>query len=460
MIDFDYLSQNIENQKEFFLRGHTRSLGFRRQQLTTMWHLVKDNESRILGALAADLKKPPFEAFTAEVGFILDEIKYTIKNLKKWARPLRVATPLLFKLSQGRVYRVPYGQVLVFGPWNYPFQSLMSPVIAALAAGNVVVLKPSEDAPATGQLIMELVQDKFSKELVYVVLGGIDIGKNLLERRFDYIFFTGSPRVGQIVMEKASKHLTPVTLELGGKSPCIVEKSANLEVAARRIIWGKFFNIGQTCVAPDYLLVQDEIAERLISYMQKILIEFYGEDPQKSPDLARIVSKKHYQRLKSYLLEGDIITGGEFDDADLYIAPTLMKNIKVDARLMQEEIFGPILPILTFKNIEHIFEIIGYNPNPLALYLFCKDREIEKLIIERISYGGGCINDTFIHLSVPELPFGGIGASGMGSYHGRKGFETFSHAKSIMKSPTWFDPNLRYAPYKGKLSLIKKLIGK
>lgn len=429
-------------------------------QLKKLKSLIKENEPRILRALKADLGKCSFEGYSTEVGFVLEEINHYIKNLKSWAKPQSVGSSLLIPAAGGKIYLEPYGHVLIIAPWNYPFQLVMAPAVAAIAAGNRLTLKPSELAPYTAEIVNELVSSWLPIERAQVVLGGVEATQELLNKKHDYIFFTGSTRVGKIIMEKASAHLTPVTLELGGKSPCIVDASADISVAARRIVWGKFMNAGQTCVAPDYLLVQDSVKDELVEKIKNCIRQFYGDDPQKSSEYGRIINVAHFDRLMSYMRSGELVCGGQSDAAEKYIAPTVLDGVSLDSKVMSEEIFGPILPVLTYKNESEVFDIVGQFEKPLALYLFSNSSQFQNTVLKRISFGGGCINDTLMHLGLLDLPFGGVGHSGMGSYHGRYGFECFSHKKSLLTTPTWLDPSLRYPPYGNKLKLLKMLMGR
>ena len=362
-----------------------------------------------------------------------------------------------FKSSSYRVPE-PYGVVLIMSPWNYPFQLAFAPLIGAVAAGNCAVVKPSSYSPHTSSLIAKILGGCFPKEYIAVIEGGREANQELLNQKFDYIFFTGSVSVGRTVMEAASRHLTPVTLELGGKSPCIVHEDANLELAARRIMWGKCLNSGQTCVAPDYLLVHRDVKDRLIMAMEKAITEFFGDTPCRNPEYPRIINEKHFNRLKGLLSDGRILVGGDVNEATLQIAPTIVDQVSWESPVMQEEIFGPILPVLEFEGIHEVITAVNSRPKPLALYLFTNDKNVEKRIIKSISFGGGCINDTIVHLATSYMPFGGVGESGMGSYHGKWSFDTFTHYKSIMKKSIWPDIRLRYPPYRDKLGLLKKFM--
>lgn len=452
------VQQIVQKQREFFLTGKSREIAFRLEQLRTLQSAVRANEEAILTALAKDLNKAPFEGYATEVGILLDEIKYVLKHTRRWARPEKVRTPLAQFKSTSYIYPEPYGVALIMAPWNYPFQLAMAPLVGAIAAGNCAIIKPSEYAPATSGLIARLVREYFPEEYIAVVEGGLEVNEALLAERFDYIFFTGSVAVGKIIMGAAAKYLTPVTLELGGKSPCIVDREANLEVAARRIVWGKFLNCGQTCVAPDYLLVHLAVKSELLTLMQKYIRNFYGNDPCTNPEYTRVVNAKHFQRLLDLLQAGEIVFGGTYDEQSLHIAPTIIDRVSWDDPIMQEEIFGPLLPVLEYTELADVIKLVNDRPKPLALYLFTTNHEHERMIIDRISFGGGCINDTIMHLATSHMPFGGVGESGMGGYHGKTSFDTFTHRKSILKKSNALDIPLRYPPYKDNLRLLKKVL--
>ncbi len=431
-----------------FESGHTRPLKERRRQLEGLRRFLKEREREIEAALRADLGRPSIEVYPTEIAFAASEISLALKKLKSWTKPTRVPTALVGQPGRSWIYREPLGVVLIIGPWNYPVQLVLVPLMGAIAAGNCAVVKPSEVAPATSDLLARHLPSYVSPQCVQVVEGGVKETTELLVERFDYIFYTGNCTVGRIVMEAAAKNLTPVTLELGGKSPCIVDRNADLEVAARRILWGKFFNAGQTCVAPDYVLAHEAIEEELLARMQKTLIDFFGEDPRKSPDFGRIVNARHHRRLMKILPgSGDLVTGGDADENDRYLAPTILRNVSADAPVMADEIFGPILPVIKVKDIGQAIVFINARPKPLALYLFSRDDRAQERVLEQTSSGGVTINHTLLHVAVPSLPFGGVGASGLGAYHGRASFETFSHRKSVLFKPTWFDPWFFYPPY-------------
>ncbi len=405
------------------------------------------------------MHKPEFETFTSEIGLLYAEIDDALKHLKKWMKPKRVATPIIHFPISSRIYPEPLGVVLIIGPWNYPFQLLMAPLVAAISAGNCAVLKPSEETPATSTLIRKMIEENFDSHFLSVIEGvGAEVVPEAVKAfRFDHIFFTGSVPVGKKIYEMAAQQLIPVTLELGGKSPVIVDSTADLKVSARRVAWSKFFNAGQTCVSPDYLIVDATVKDQFIALFKNAVHEFYGDDPRQSQDYARIINPKRMKVLKQYLDEGEIMMGGNYVDDELYFAPTLLHKVNFDHKVMQEEIFGPVLPVLTFKNKEEINAIIARNPYPLSLYLYSKDKKMEQKIINEIQFGGGAINNGMIHLSNAELPFGGVGYSGIGSYHGKSGFMAFSHQKSMSKTRFYFDNPIKYPAYKTwKMKIARK----
>ncbi|WMJ86265.1 aldehyde dehydrogenase [Anaerocolumna sp. MB42-C2] len=501
----------LVGQREFFNTGSTRSVSFRKNALKKLRMAIINNENQIAEALKKDLNKSGFESYMTEIGIVLDEIKTLINHLSKWSAARYVKTPLAQFYGRSFILPEPYGVVLIMSPWNYPFQLSIAPLVGAIAAGNCVILKPSAYAPNVSRVMADLLTGCFPPKYVRVIQGGRKENTELLDQKFDYIFFTGGVEVGKLVMEKAAKHLTPISLELGGKSPCIVDKTADLDLAAKRIAFGKFINSGQTCVAPDYLYVQEEIKEKLVNLLNKYIKVFFGENPLDNPDYPKIINEKHYKRIIG-LIEGEhILTGGygiikNFEDNNLskdnkiseddnssknkntseddtiskgnnspevnklskdsksyednynskitdtenkvyQIAPTILDGIIPDSKIMQEEIFGPVLPIMTYKNIKEVTGYVNSRPKPLALYLFTTDKKTERSILKNVSFGGGCINDTIIHLATPYMGFGGVGESGMGSYHGKYSFETFSHMKSIVKKANWIDLPMRYHPY-------------
>ncbi|MBC5993234.1 aldehyde dehydrogenase [Pontibacter cellulosilyticus] len=452
---------NLYNfQKSFFETGKTRSYTFRKEQLLRLRQAVKQYEDGITEALHKDLHKPATETYVTEIGFVYEEIKYVLKHLKSWMKPRKVSTPLVAQPASSKVYHDPLGLTFIIAPWNYPFQLLIAPLVGAIAGGNCAVLKPSEETPHTAQVIEDMVKEFFPEEYLAVVQGnGAEVVPELMDNfRFDHVFFTGSVPVGKIIMAAAAKHLTPVTLELGGKSPCIVDETANLKVAAKRIAWGKFLNAGQTCVAPDYVLVHTSVKEEFTRLVGEAIKSFYGEDAAKSPDYPRMVNEKRYKAVAKFINPEHVVLGGQTDEQDKYIAPTILDRITFDDPVMQEEIFGPVLPILTFEKLTEVPQLVGLHPYPLALYLFTSSKENEKYILNNIRFGAGCINDTVIHLSNPSIPFGGIGTSGFGSYHGKYSFDTFTHAKGILKTTTVVDVPLRYPPYGDKGKYVKMVM--
>lgn len=448
----------LNGQRKFFKSGKTLEVKFRKKQLIKLKEMITDNESRILAALRDDLNKSDMEGYLTEVGFVLNELDYMIKRLERFASPKAVKTPIAYFSSKSYIMSEPYGVVLILSPWNYPFQLTMAPLVGAIAAGNCVIIKPSEHSPHTTALIDELITEFFDERYIKVIQGEIPQTQVLLKEKFDYIFFTGGTSVGKIVMESAARHLTPVTLELGGKSPCIVEGDVDVELTAKRIAWGKFLNAGQTCVAPDYLLVHSNIKEAFLDALRMVIHDFYDGDPKESKHYARIINEKHFDRLLGLLDGGDIVLGGEVDRGELYIAPTILDNVKSDHKLMDEEIFGPLLPIITYTHIEEAVEFIMDRPKPLALYLFTEDREKKSYVLKNTSSGGVCINDTVIHMTTKWLPFGGVGDSGMGRYHGKASFDTFSNKKSVLESGFTFDTSQRYPPYNTEFEKMKKLM--
>lgn len=448
----------IALQREFFATGKTKSYEFRKTQLEKLERLIKEHDQIILDALHKDLRKPAIEAFGSEVLVTTSEIKYILKHLRAWMKPQKVSTPLNLFPSSSYIHTEPLGVVLIVAPWNYPFSLTIQPLLGAIAAGNCAILKPSEHTPNTSRVIAQIINNNFDPSFITVIEGGIETNQALLAEKFDHIFFTGGTAIGKIVMAAAAKHLTPVTLELGGKSPCIVDATCDLEITAKRIIWGKFYNCGQTCIAPDYLLVQKSIKpillEKLISYIKT----FFGDNPQQSADLGRIVNERQFDRLVGLLDEGKILIGGQHDRGDRYIAPTLIDQVSPDAKVMADEIFGPILPILEYDQIEEAIALVNAQPKPLALYLFSKNEQLQQRIVQEVAYGGGCFNDIILHVGNPELPFGGVGNSGIGNYHGKASFDTFSHRKSILKNSFRFDLKWRYPPYTMSLETLKKFI--
>jgi aldehyde dehydrogenase (NAD+) len=435
------------------------NIRFRKEALIKLMNIIIKHENDIIQALYQDFKKPEFESIATETSYTISEIKHTIKNIEKWSKIKRVTSSILNFPSSDYIVKEPYGKVLIIAPWNYPFQLAMCPLIAAVAAGNQVTLKPSELTPKTSAILVKIIEEAFQHQHVSVYEGGVDDSNKLLAQRWDYIFFTGSVAVGKIVAMAAAKNLTPVTLELGGKNPCIIDETANLKLAAKRIVWGKFLNAGQTCIAPDYILIQEGMKNHFVNYIKKEITKAYGDIPKKSPDFARIVNEKNWHRLVSMIEPQKVIFGGDIDIEECYISPTLIEENDLDSVIMQEEIFGPLLPIITYKEEDEIVKIISKYEKPLALYVFTDDKKFARRTILNHSFGGGCINDTVIHFANKKLPFGGVGHSGMGAYHGQLSFDTFSHHKAIVKKANWLDINLRYAPYTdSKISTLKKIL--
>ncbi|HRN71787.1 MAG TPA: aldehyde dehydrogenase [Ginsengibacter sp.] len=446
-----------QRQRAFFRTGITKSVAFRKTQLKTLGEVVTAHEAQMYEAVQRDLGKSEFETYATELSFIKNEVRFFIKNLSVLARPQEVKTNLVNQIAGSRVYYEPYGNTLVISPWNYPYQLSFVPVVSALAAGNTVILKPSEVAPHTAKVIEELVNNNFPEGLFHVVSGGVEETTELLKLQFDKIFFTGSPAVGKIVYQAAAKHMTPVTLELGGKSPVIVTRSANLKVAARRIVWGKFLNAGQSCVAPDYVYVHQEVKEIFLKELIKH-IEKYRYEPG-SVNYSKIINRKNFDRIVGLIDQDKVLYGGKHNAAELFIEPTIVSVSCWDEKVMQEEIFGPVLPVLTYSHLDEVFEVIRDNEKPLSAYLFTMDTKEKERFTTEISFGGGCINDTVMHLSNPDLPFGGVGNSGIGSYHGKYGFRAFSHQKAVMDKTTWGEPALKYPPYTAsKMKWMKRLL--
>ena len=433
-------------------------INYRRQSLIKLLNAIKIHEDDIIKALYDDFKKPAFETVLTETNYVISEVTATIKNIYKWAKPEMVLPSLLNFPSTDYIYKEPYGKVLIIAPWNYPFQLALCPLIAAVAAGNQVLLKPSELTPNTSRIISKIIEETFTQNHVKCIEGGVEIAQQLLAQRWDYIFFTGSVAVGKLVAKAAAENLTPITLELGGKNPCIIDETANLKLAAKRIVWGKFINAGQTCIAPDYLLVSEKIKSNFTELLKVEITKAYGENPELSPDFARIIDKKNWERLSKMLGNETIIFGGKTNEADYYFAPTLLDEPTLESLIMQDEIFGPILPLLSYGNDADLHRIMSRYEKPLSLYVFTKNKAFAKKIIQENSFGGGCVNDTIMHIVNNRLPFGGVGHSGIGAYHGRKSFAVFSHHKSIVKKANWLDLPMRYAPYKNKLKTIRKLL--
>lgn len=451
------IRDKFNNSKAFFNTHKTKNLKFRKQQLKLLSKNIKNHENELLDALYKDLGKSKVEAYATEIGMLLKSIKLMRKELKNWSKTKQTDTPLYLFPTKSYIKKEPYGTVLIIGPFNYPVQLVFEPLIGAIAAGNTAIVKPSELTPHVAIVIKDIIEDTFDEAYVSVVEGGIEETQTLLSLPFDYMFFTGSEKVGKIVYEAAARKLIPVTLELGGKSPVIVDDTANIKVASERISFGKFTNAGQTCVAPDYILVQRKVKNDLIKALKKTITEFYGENIEKSPDFGRIVNQKHFNRLNDLIQihKDNVVFGGNSSKEDLYIEPTLLDNITNDNKIMKEEIFGPILPIITYDNFDEVLEIIQSKSKPLSLYLFSEDENMTHRVCEELSFGGGAINDTLMHLANPNLPFGGVGSSGIGQYHGKYSFDTFSHMKSYTFKSTRLESSLFFPPYKGKFKYIK-----
>lgn len=439
----------VERQREFFLTDRTKELRFRIEALNRLEESIKKHEDDIKLALKKDLNKSGFESYMTEVGLTLSELSYVKKHLPLWNMKSWKLSPLAQFHAESFTVSEPYGVVLVMAPWNYPFMLCMEPLIGAIAAGNCCVLKPSAYAPAVSGVLSTVIRDAFPGKYVAVVEGGRQENTELLEQRFDYIFFTGGVGVGKLVMEKASANLTPVTLELGGKSPCIVTRDAKLSLAAKRLVFGKYLNSGQTCVAPDYLLIDEKVKEEFLAYVVYWIETMLGKEPLRNPDYPKMINEKHYQRVMNLIRGEKKCCGGYGNPDTLQITPTVLEDVSWDAPVMQEEIFGPVLPVLTFKNLDEAVMQVKRREKPLALYIFTERKDIEEKILMSLSFGGGCINDTIIHLATSRMGFGGVGGSGMGSYHGKKSYDTFSHEKSIVKKSTWMDMPIRYMPYTG-----------
>lgn len=451
------MTEIVARQYQFFEQGESRNTEFRINKLLRLKSLLQEHEEEIFAALQEDFSKPPLETYGTELLIIYKEIDHLAKNLKSWSKPKKVSGSLLNFPSKSYIYPQPYGVSLVIGAWNYPVQLSLNPVLGSMAAGNCTIIKPSELAPNTSALLEEIINTHFDSGYLHVVQGDADTTQALLDEPLDYIFFTGSTRVGKIIMKAAAEQLTPVTLELGGKSPAIVDYAADLELAAKRICWGKFINAGQTCVSPDYVYVHESQRDKFCSLVKQNITEFYGSNPAESPDFARIINRDHFQRLKHMIDPDKVATGGSTDADDLYISPTVMTRVRWEDPVMQEEIFGPILPVLTYQDLDQAISKIKAQPKPLSLYLFSPDKSTQKQIIDNVPFGGGCINDTLVHLSNPDLPFGGIGQSGFGNYHGKSSFDLFTHQKSVMERGSWLDIPFRYPPYEGNLKWLKKL---
>lgn len=450
-----YIDEVLELQKEYFKSGETLDLDFRIDMLKKLKDILLINEDKILEALYMDLNKSSFEGYSTELGIVLDEIGFIIKNIKKWSRPKRLRTNIINFKSKSYVMREAYGNALIVSPWNYPVLLTLSPLLGSIAAGNTSVIKPSEHSPYTSKLLEDIINNNFDKKYIHLINGDLEVSKYVLSKRFDYIFYTGSTEVGKIVMKNASEFLTPVTLELGGKSPCIIDKNSDIKLSAKRIVWGKFLNSGQTCVAPDYLLVdkqvKDKLIENIIYYVDNMILKNKDEYP-------KVINRKHFLRLLNYTKNVDILYNGGYDEEKLKIYPIIVDNPDWDSPIMKEEIFGPILPIKSYSHVDELIDELKEKEKPLALYVFSNDKTFIDKILKNLSFGGGCINDTIMHLSNPHLPFGGVGNSGMGNYHGKYSYESFTHEKSILDKSTRIDLPTRYQPYEGKFKLIKKIL--
>ncbi len=453
------ISKTVQAQREYFATGKTLDVSFRLNALNKLYKAIKKHESALAEALSKDLGKSAFESYMSEIGITLSEISYLKKHLRSFARPKRVHTPIAQFPSVSRIYKEPYGNVLIMSPWNYPFLLSIDVLADAIAAGNTVVLKPSAYSPNVSLAMKNMLAEIFPEKYVAVLLGGRDANSLLLEEKFDYIFFTGGTTVGRLVMEKAAAHFTPVTLEMGGKSPCIIDKTADLAVTAKRVAFGKFLNLGQTCVAPDYILIEEEIHDKFIGHLLHAIASMYTSDPLTNPDYGKIVNEKHFDRLLGLIDPRKVIFGGKHSRETLQIEPTVMDNVTADDAVMGEEIFGPILPIITYKNLDDALCFINSRPHPLALYHFSRDNQAIARVRTSVRYGGGCVNDTIIHLATSDLPFGGVGDSGMGNYHGKHGFDTFTHEKSVLKKSFLIDLPFRYQKYsKTKDFFIRKFL--
>lgn len=455
MADYE---QRVQAQRTFFMKNKPFSLAYRVQQLTRLKQAVTANKSALIGALDVDLHKSEFEAYLTEVGFVLNELTDTIKHLKKWMKPKKVSTPYFLQPAKSHIHATPLGVCLIISPFNYPVSLCLSPLIAALAAGNTCIIKTSELTPNVSRVLTSLINATFASEYVHCISGEVEHVTALLAQKFDHIFFTGSSEVGKIVMQQAAKQLTPVTLELGGKSPCIVCADANIDIAVKRIVYGKMLNTGQTCVAPDYVLVDDSIKQTFLDKLVARITELYGDNAFNNEALGRIVNQRHTQRISELIEQDKVLVGGQFDIEQGYIAPTVMTNVDLSDAIMQQEIFGPVLPVLGFTNYDQVLQVIEHLPaHPLAAYIFSESKQTQALLNSKIQAGGIAINHCVQHLANPNLPFGGVGLSGIGSYHGKHGFDCFSHQKSVLSASTWLDLPLLYPPYKNKLSLLKRL---
>lgn len=451
------IKELVKMQRKYYNTGKTRDISFRLEQLKKLKSVVLQNEEKILLALKKDLNKSEFEGFMTEVGMFYSELDFAIKNIRKWSKTRRVKSSMVNFPSISKIIPQPYGVTLIMSPWNYPFQLALIPLVWSLAAGNCIIVKPSEYAVSTANIINDIIENNFSKEYIAVVQGNQEESEKLLLERFDYIFFTGSTNVGRIVMKSASNYLTPITLELGGKSPCIILKDADIDLTAKRLTWGKLINAGQTCVAPDYVLVHEDRKNELIEKIKNYINKYFGDNPCNNEQFPKIINERHFKRIVSLIDTDKVVYGGGYNSKTLKIEPTIVDNANWDDNIMKEEIFGPIFPILTYKDLDEVIQEIIQRPNPLAVYIFTKNKYLEDKILEMIPSGGCCINDTITHIATNYLPFGGVGESGMGSYHGKSGFDTFTHYKSVLKKLN-LDIPIRYAPYNDKLIKILKKI--
>lgn len=449
------ISERLQLQKSYFAAQQTKNISNRKKLLKNLLVEVTKREKDIIYALYADFKKSEYESVMTETSIVISDLKRTIKNLNNWAKPQTVMPAFLNFPSSSKIYKEPYGATLIISPWNYPYQLAFVPLIGAIAAGNTVVLKPSELTPNTSKITKEIIETIFQKELVAVVEGGVETATELLAQRWDYIFFTGSVQVGKIVAKAAAQYLTPVTLELGGKSPCIVDASANIKLAAKRIAWGKFINGGQTCIAPDYLLIHKSVKDKFVTYFKTEVRKAYGGYPENATDFPRIINQRNFDRLALMLENETFLIGGKTNREDNYIAPTLIDEPSLDSEVMKGEIFGPILPVISYESEDDLHSVMSKYDKPLALYVFTGKNSFSKKIIAKYSFGGGTVNDTTVHFANHHLPFGGVGESGIGSYHGKQTFDVFCHKKGVTKRYNWLDTPVRYAPYKGKLKTLK-----
>ena len=456
----EILREKINKQREYFSTGETKDINFRIEKLKKLRDVLKSEEEKVFEALKKDLMKSSFESYVTEVAMVYDEINMHIKNIKKWSKKRRVKTPLVQFPAKSFIQLEPYGVVLIIGPFNYPFMLTMDPLIGAIAAGNTAVIKPSESAPETSKILKEILEKVFDEKYVLHVNPerGKEVVEELLKEKFDYIFFTGSATVGKIVMKAASQYLTPLTLELGGKSPCIIDEDCKVELAARRIVWGKLMNSGQTCVAPDYLYVHKDIEEEFIKKLEEEIKNQFGDNPLESKDYSKMVNEREFNRVLSYIDKEKLVFGGNYNRKTFQIEPTILKNITWDNPVMEREIFGPIFPILTFENLDEVIRVVNSKDKPLALYYFSEDKNKIEKVLNSTSSGGVTINDTLVHVSSSYLPFGGVGNSGMGEYHGKYSFDLFSNKKGVMNRKTFLDLKIRYAPFQNKLTIVKKIM--